>query len=142
MLARSAILSLVAIGLQPVLAAISGCSNPGDHMCSVITAGGAFGDPLSGASDSGAYVDISNGACESIVSSGSLQTESPGFYADLHTTYGTELRYWADDIGLGNIHGINFEYLATGKWYYQSGCQQRQVGSDPAYEVVQCNFPC
>ncbi|KAL5339550.1 hypothetical protein BJX70DRAFT_363991 [Aspergillus crustosus] len=144
MFARIVILSLAALGglLQPVLGGITGCSNPGDHTCAVLTSASAYGDPWSGPSDTGSGVAIVNGACESILGSGSLQTESPGFYGDFHTTYGTELQYWADDIGISNIHGINFHYLADNKWYYQSGCQQRQAGSDPAYEIIQCNFAC
>ncbi|KAF3403174.1 hypothetical protein DPV78_003961 [Talaromyces pinophilus] len=137
------LLSITAIALlQPVLGTITGCDNPGDHMCTVITAGGAFGNPVTGAISGSRYVDVGDGSCNSILSSGKLEPQSPGFYADLKTVYGTEIQYWADSIGDGDIRGINFHYLANDQWYYQNGCEQRQTGFDPSYTVVQCNFPC
>ncbi|KAL2837444.1 hypothetical protein BJX68DRAFT_273062 [Aspergillus pseudodeflectus] len=129
--------------LQSATAAVFGCQSPGAHMCSVITVAGAFGNPITGDVDgSGAGVTITNGDCESIVVSGKVEPQSPGFYGDFHTTYGTELLYWADSIGHANVRNINFHYLATDQWYYQSGCSKRTLGFDPAYTVVQCNFPC
>jgi hypothetical protein len=68
--------------LVPTLRATDGCINPGDNMCTVITAGGVFGNPVTGAISGDRYVDVANGACESIVSSGELEPQSPGFYAN------------------------------------------------------------
>lgn len=95
------LLSITAIALlQPVLGTITGCDNPGDHMCSVITAGGAFGNPVTGAISGSRYVDVGDGSCNSILSSGKLEPQSPGFYADLKTVYGTEIQYWADSVSV------------------------------------------
>jgi hypothetical protein len=68
--------------LVPTLRATDGCINPGDNMCTVIIAGGVFGNPVTGAISGDRYVDVANGACESIVSSGELEPQSPGFYAN------------------------------------------------------------
>ena len=71
-------------------------------------------------------IEIVNGNCDSIHESGALEPQSPGFYGDFWTTYGTELKAWADWISSGGIDGINFEY--EGNWYYEKDCTTSKWG--------------
>jgi hypothetical protein len=86
-------------------------------------------------------VAVVGGGCDNIIASGELKTNSPGFSADYKLTYGGDLYYGANWIGLDNTGGIRFQY--NGNSYTQDECFTINGDSGPsAGEAIQCNFPC
>lgn len=88
------------LAFSPIaLAGDPGCENPGDHMCAVIFVSSVFGFPSGpdGPGPSGnSWGDVVNGNCDTIVTSGGLEPQSPGFSGDFQTAYGITVHAEAD----------------------------------------------
>jgi hypothetical protein len=71
-------------------AADPGCNNPGEHMCAIIFVSTIFAFP-SGPDgpgpDGDSFADVVNGNCDTIVTSGGLEPQSPGFSGDFQTAF-------------------------------------------------------
>jgi len=145
-------MALSVVGASPLAMmkkrqSLQGCDDPGDGQCAVLTTAsltgmpeGPYGTAWVGTSGGGG-VSVVNGNCSSIVSGGSVGTDSPGFSGDLQTIYGTTVYYGAQSIGLGFIDGITFQY--NGASYTQSDCYTIDMSSfGQGSQTVECPFSC
>lgn len=126
------ILATLAALAAPILAD-DHCTPPGEYMCAFIISSDILAFPT--LSSNGAIFssnsgnDIVDGGCNSILSSGEMDPlgSGNGFYGDFYTTYGTELKAWADIIGDEEVDGLNFLYNNQ-DWYYEENCQSTKWG--------------
>ncbi|KAM0464928.1 hypothetical protein ACHAPV_001919 [Trichoderma viride] len=80
------------LAFSPIaLASDLGCNNPGEHMCAIVFVSTIFAFP-SGPDgpgpDDDSFADVVNGNCDTIVTSGGLEPQSPGFSGDFQTAFG------------------------------------------------------